>query len=337
MTIMTRRKAIATMGGALGMLLAACSTEAPVSDTAAEAADGAIRITYVDISASEVTSAQGSAMKAYAEANGAELTVEYFDQNVSTEQALIENAIQAGVSALIVHSQGAEDCVDALNAAVDAGIPVLLYQTDVPNVRYTVMYTEDGYESGQMEGRMAAAWAQENLVDKGIPVVVASGTYSVSPFAAERSQGARDAFLEAIPDARLVGTYEAAYKEEGLEVGENLLISDPDTNVFLGVNDQSAAGVMEAFQAAGHTQDVGLFGIDGTDQGMYDIARGTLFKGTVAIPYAQVGEDLVQAALDLCTGTSAYEPGGQTIEYWESAAIDESNVEDYRDIWGHLE
>ena len=136
---------------------------------------------------------------------------------------------------------------------------------------------------------------------------------------------------------RLVGVYEAAYKEEGLEVGENLLVSDPDTNVFLGVNDQSAAGVMEAFQAAGHTQDVGLFGIDGTDQGMYDVARGTLFKGTVAIPYAQVGEDLVQAALDICAGTSTYEPGSQTIEYWESAMIDESNVEDYRDIWGHLE
>ena len=339
MSNITRRQLIATATGSLVMLVTtACSTNAPKSDEPEQGGTGKRpKIIYIDIAASEVTSGTGNAMKAYADERGADLTVEYFDQNVATEQSLIENAVQGGVSALIVHNQGGEDCVDALNAAVDAGIPLVLYQTDIPGVRYTVMFTENGYETGQKEGQLAAAWAQENLVDKDIPVVVASGTYSVSPFAVQRSDGALDEFLAAIPDAKVVGTYEAAYKEEGITVGENLLISDPDVNVFLGVNDQSSAGVMEAFQAAGHTENVGLFGMDGTDEAMYDVARGSLFKGTVAIPYIQVGEDLVQAALDLINGTSAYEPESQTIEYWEPAIIDESNVDEYRDFWGHLE
>lgn len=331
---------VAAMTAALGA--SGCSTTAPVSDSSAStsgaAANTGLKMQAILISsASQVTAGQGNAMAAYAKERGINFNVEYYDQNIATEANLIENAVQAGVNVLIIHNQSEGDCVDAINAAVDAGVTVLLYATDVPEARYTLLYTEDSRAAGEKMGEMAAAWAKDSLVAKGYPVVCALGTYSVTPIAVNRCEGAKEKLLEAIPDAQIVGTYEMAYKEEGLEVGENLLQSHPDTNLVLAINDQSAAGVMEAFRAAGKSDDeVGMFGIDGTDEGMYNIASGTMFKGTVAIPTNEVGELLVQAGLDLQDNPDKYPAGGQTVINWESTPIDASNVDEFKDIWGHL-
>lgn len=344
MSCITRRTFVASsLAAAASIALAGCTTEAPDAvsgkDGNGGAADGErLKMEAILVSsASQTTAGQAKAMSDFAAENNIDFNVEYYDQNIATEASLIENAAQAGVKVLIILNQSPGDCVDAMNAAVDAGVTILLYATEVPDARYTLLYTEDAYSAGQMEGQMAAEWAQANLVDKGEKVVCALGTYSVTPIAVDRSNGAKDALLEAIPDAEIVGPFEMAYKEEGLEVGENLLQSHPETNLVMGCNDQSACGVMEAFAAAGRTPDqVGMFGVDGTDEGMYYIATDTMFKGTVAIPVNEVGVELVQVGIDLQGDPDLYPAGGQTIKNWESVPVTKSNVEDYRDLWEHL-
>lgn len=337
-----RRTFVATsLGAAAAIALSACSSSSTSGSSAGSssaAANADIKMQAILISSSsQVTAGQGNAMTAYAEAAGVDFSVSYYDQNIATEATLIENAVSAGVDVLIVHNQSEGDCVDNINAAVEAGVVVLMYATEVPEAEYTLLYTEDAYEAGQKEGEMAAAWAEENLVAAGQSVICAMGTYSVTQIAVDRGLGAQDKLLELIPDAEIVGTYEMAYKEEGLEVGENLLQSNPDVNLVLAINDQSGCGVMEAFVAAGKSADeCGIFGIDGTDEGMYYIATDSMFKGTVAIPTNEVGELLVQAGIDIMNGESDYEVAGQTVETWESTAIDASNVNDYEDIWGYL-
>lgn len=338
MRAITRRDFVASsLLAAAAFALSGCTTSSPVGSSA-DSGSGRLRMEAILISSSsQVTAGQGNAMSEYAKERGVDFSVQYYDQNIATQASLIENAVQRKVDVLIVHNQSEGDCVDAINAAVDAGVTVLLYATDVPQAKYTLLYTEDAYQAGAKMGEMAAAWAQENLIAKGKPVICAVGTYSVTPIAVDRGRGAQDKLLELIPDAEIVGTYEMAYKEEGLNIGENLLQSHPDTNLVLGINDQSACGVMEAFKAAGRTADeVGMFGVDGTDEGMFYIASDTMFKGTVAIPTNEVGELLVQAGIDLQSDPDLYPAEGQTVISWESTPIDKTNVYDYEDIWGHL-
>lgn len=338
MRAITRRDFVASsLLAAAAFALSGCTTSSPVGSSA-DSGSGRLRMEAILISSSsQVTAGQGNAMSEYAKERGVDFSVQYYDQNIATQASLIENAVQRKVDVLIVHNQSEGDCVDAINAAVDAGVTVLLYATDVPQAKYTLLYTEDAYQAGAKMGEMAAAWAQENLIAKGKPVICAVGTYSVTPIAVDRGRGAQDKLLELIPDAEIVGTYEMAYKEEGLNIGENLLQSHPDTNLVLGINDQSACGVMEAFKAAGRTADeVGMFGVDGTDEGMFYIASDTMFKGTVAIPTNEVGELLVQAGIDLQSDPDLYPAESQTVISWESTPIDKTNVYDYEDIWGHL-
>lgn len=286
-------------------------------------------------SSSQVTAAQGNAMTAYAKDNGIDFTVEYYDQNISTEATMIENAVAAGVDVLIVHNQSEGDCIEPINKAIDAGVEVILYATDIPEVDYTYLFTEDAYALGKQMGKMAGEWANENLVAKGEPVIAAVGTYSVTPIAVDRNRGIVDALTEVCPEAEVVGTYEMAYKEEGLVAGENILQSHPDVNLVIGINDQSACGVYEAFKAAGLSdKNIGMFGIDGTDEACYYISQDTLFKGVLYISANEVGEQMVQYGIDIMKNGAP--DSAKNVVYWDAQEITKSNVEDYKGNWGHL-
>lgn len=325
---------------ALSIALAACSTEAPVTNEKKEdvLVEDEIKMKAILISsASQVTAAQGNAMQEYAGEAGIDFSVEYYEQNVATEATMIENAVTAGVDVLIIHNQSEGDCVDAINAAVEAGVVVLLYATDIPDAEYTYLITENAYDLGKAAGKMAGEWANEKLVSNNEPVIAAIGTYSVTPIAVDRSNGIKDALLETCPQVEIVGTYEMAYKEEGLEVGENILQGHPDVNLVVGINDQSACGVYEAFEAAGLTdKNIGMFGIDGSDEAMYYIAQDTLMKGTYYISGNDVGVQLVQKGIELMENGGA-KAGEKEVEYWTPQKVTIENVEDYKDIWGMLD
>ncbi len=332
-------KRIIAGGMALTMsaALAACSSKAPVEDEKETGAKEQLKMEAILISSSsQVTTGQGNAMKEYAEEQGIDFSVEYYDQNIATEANLIENAVTSGVDVLIVHNQSEGDCVDAINAAVEQGVTVLLYATDIPDANYTYLITEDAYELGKETGRMAGEWANENLVANGEDVIAAVGTYSVTPIAVDRSNGIKDGLAEVCPDAEIVGTYEMAYKEEGLEVGENILQAHSDVNLVVGINDQSTCGVYEAFKAAGlENNNIGMFGIDGTDEAMYYIANNTMFKGTYYISANDVGIQLVQKGIELMENGGA-KGGEKEVDYWAPQKITIDNVEDYKEIWESL-
>lgn len=286
-------------------------------------------------SSSQVTAGQGKTMEEYAKEKGIDFSVSFYDQNIATEAQLIENAVTSGVECLILHNQSEGDCIDAINAAVDAGVTVVLFATDIPKAKYSYLITENAYDVGVAAGKMAGEWANENLIANGKKVVAAFGNYSVTQIAVDRSNGFKDGLKSVCPVYEDVGTYEMAYQEEGLKVGENLLQSHPDVNLVCAINDQSGFGVMEALKAAGrNANDVGVFGIDGTDQGMYYIATDTMFKGTYAIPTNDAGRQLIDKGLELLDNGGG--KGEQTVEYWESTKITKENVNDFKEIWGYL-
>lgn len=320
-----------------------CSTKAPIensptvegdTETAKDLKDLKVAVILIS-SASQVTANQGNAIKAHVESLGAQCTLEYFEQNPATQANMIENAIAAGVDILLVQNQSAGDCVAEITKAYEAGITVLIYGDDVPDAKYTYLFAENSYDLGYQLGSMAAAWANENLVAKGEPVVAALGNYSVSPIAVYRHDGFLAALEELVPDIEIVGTYEMAYKQEGITAGENILQAHPDVNLVVGVNDQSVAGVYEVFVAAGlENENIGIFGLDGTDEALYFISQNTMFKGTMSIDPGKVSAELV----DMGIAKVLNDPSAPTekIHYWDGVEINYSNINDYKDKWGPL-
>lgn len=352
-------KKLTAMGLCMGLLfgMTACSTNPPAGDKKTEdtntdenapaeidedsAASAGKKVEDLKIgtilisSSSQITASQGNAIKEHAESLGAECTLEYFDQNVATQANLIENAITAGVDILLVQNQSEGDCITELNKAAEAGITVVMYGDVVDDVNYTYHFAEDSKALGYEIGKVAAEWANENLVEKDIPVIAALGNYSVSPVAYLRYEGAREAIEEFCPEAEIVGSYEMAYKEEGLEAGENILQAHPDVNLVVGINDQSVCGVYDAFNAAGKADDnIGMFGIDGMAEFEYLIAMDTVVKATLDIDPVEVGRQMVDYAIAKATGDPNAEK--EKTVYWEGTLIDQNNIQDYKDKWSEF-
>ena len=339
---LSRRTAVAALASLPVLALAACTTEQPGASAgsaqgSAAAAEPKISTILIS-SSSQVTAAQGNAIQALADELGVECTVQYYDQDVATEASMIENAVTSGANILIIQPQSASDCQAEIQAAYDAGVIVMIYGTKVEGADYTYFFGEDGHALGRQIGAEAAEWAREHIIDAGGAVTVAFGTYSISPeLAGSRYEGAREALLEELPDIEVVDPpFEAAYKEEGLDAGENILQSHPEVNLVIGCNDQSVIGVYEAFLAGGkdNSESVGMFGVDGTVEAMVLIAQDTMFKETVGIDASAVGQEMVRVGIAALTGEGELPEERDT--FWEGTIICAENIEDYRDQWEEL-
>jgi ribose transport system substrate-binding protein len=328
----------------LFMSLPACSMETPITggtDTDSRSERPIKPVEEIKIatilisSSSQVTAAQGNAIKEHAEELGAQCTLEYYDQNPAIQANMIENAITAGVDILILQNQSAGDCVAEINKAYEAGIIILLYGDAVTGAEYAYLFTEDAYALGHQMGTLAAIWANENLVANNKPVIAAVGNYSVTPIAANRNAGIVDALNELCPDVVIADTYEMAYKEEGLVAGENILQAHPNVNLVVGINDQSVCGVYEAFVAAGlENENIGMFGIDGTAEAMFFISKNTMFKGVLDIDPNTVGRNMVDLGIARVTGDSS--ASTEVLQYWDGVEVTHANINDFKYKWGEL-
>lgn len=347
---MKRMKLRAGLLAALLILsLSACTTTPPTTDAATPpatpAADGTspaandnsdILVTAIMLSASsQVSTAQGNAIKAYAEAQGARCDLLYHELSVATQVGMIENAITNGTDVLIMQNQSEGDCTTEITKATEAGIAVILFCEDAPDAEYAHLYSEDPYALGYQIGSMAARWANEELLAKGEPVVAAVGNASVSAIGTKRNQGIVAALTELCPEATIADVYDMGYKEEGIAVGENILQAHPEVNLVVGVNDQSVCGVYETFVAAGlQDKNIGLFGIDGTAEAEYLISKDTIFKGVLDINSIRVSEEMVQCGIDIVNGSPDV-PKDKVI-YWSGEEVTFDNIENYKDKWGYL-
>lgn len=334
-----KKKIFTLISAVMISILTACSTTVPVPDSVAVLEGGETKsvedlkiVTILISSGASTTTSMGNAIKEHAESLGAECTLQYYEQNVSIQMNMIENAIMSGADVLIMQNQSAGDCADEINRAVESGMTVVLYGDASDDISYTYRFTEDSTALGRQMGKMAADWANKKLTVKGEPVVAAVGNYSVTPIAANRNKGIVEALEEFCPDIVIADTYEMAYKEEGIEVGENILQAHPDVNLVVGINDGSVCGVYEAFLAAGKTEDIGMFGIDGTAEAEYLISQNTMMKGILDIDPNEVGKQMVEYGIARATGdASAPEPG---IVYWKGKEVTQDNINDFEEKWG---
>lgn len=278
---------------------------------------------------STVTSDCAAGMKEYADANNVNLTVMYYENNISTYITMIENAVASGADAIIVQNTSSEDALDALTAAAaKEGLIVCCYDVEVP-IEYDYCFTADNYELGRAVGEMAADWANANLVANGKNVICGIGDYSVSPIAHARFEGICDALKEGCPEAEIAITAEMAFPLDGIEAGENFLQAHPDMNIVCGINDQSVCGVYETFIAAGKKDElIGMFSIDGIAEALYNIYKGDIYGGCVDQDQVTVGKQMVQYCAELLRGAEGA-AAREKIQYFPRVKVTAENVNDY--------
>ena len=235
---------------------------------------------------------------------GVNLIVQAAEREVDVEKQMqiIENLIQAKVSALCVTPSGSREIVPAIDKANRAGIPVVIVDTRVDakalaesKGKIASFIGSDNYEGGKLAGEFIA----QRLGGKG-KVVVLEGIPGHET-GDSRLRGFRDA-IKATPGIEIVASQTANWeRDQGFNVFQNILQSHPEVQAVFACSDLMALGALEAIAAAKKTGQIVVVGFDASAEAQQAVQQGTM-HATVAQSPSTMGALAVENAYRLLKG-----------------------------------
>ena len=299
---------------ALVMLLslAACGQTAPAAEAPAAASEAAPAAASAadDIEVAVVLKTLASEYWGYVktgcDAAAADLGVKVTvvgpgaESDIEGQVAMIEQQIGAGCDAIVCAPNDAAAATGALQAAIDANIPVLAVDTNVGIAGQTSFVGTSNVEAAKEGG----LWAAEQLGGAGNAVIIYGQEGD------NTSNMRREGYEAACAEAGL--TVLASLSGQNTTDGatktmEDLISSYGDEiDVVFCHNDDTAIGAMNACKSAG-ISDIIIVGFDGNKSAVDLIIAGELVKATVAQQPYQMGYQVVKAAFDAIQGKAVEE------------------------------
>ena len=208
------------------------------------------------------------------------------------EIAAIQSMITQGVDAIAITPTSPAVAGD-LQKAVDAGIPVILIDNDIPDWDgKTAVVATDNYAGGQLAG----TWLAENLPE-GATLAVLQGVLG-NPSLDDRVTG----MLETLGDAATVvaTTPTDCDQTKGLDAGQDILTANPELTAIYAACGPPLLGAIEAIKSAGRDGLITV-GFDASPDEVAAIVAGTQTASVAQFP-AKMGSLGVQAAFDAAQG-----------------------------------
>jgi ribose transport system substrate-binding protein len=144
------------------------------------------------------------------------------------QKEILESFITQRVDGIAISALNGDFLTDTINRAVDAGIPVVTWDSDAPRSRRVAFYGVDDFESGRIMGQQAI----KLLGGKGkVAVITSVGATNLQ----RRLEGLREA-LSAAPGIEIVEAYDI--KEDAVRCAEIIATGSrryPDLGAWLSV------------------------------------------------------------------------------------------------------
>ena len=241
---------------------------------------------------------------------GVDIRFSSADDDSRRQMQQIRQFMADGVDLLVVSPNQTHTITPAVEAAFDAGVPVILFDRKIDSDKYTAFIGADNVEIGHIMGLQVA----EMLGGKGC-VVEIPGLEGSSP-ADDRHKGFARA-MAGFPHIKLLtAPYGGWLEEGGFRAMSSLLAEGVRPDAVFGQNDRMAIG---ARKAMGEPADIPFFGVDALpNAGLEDVMEGRL---TASYLYPTRGDLVMELALNILTG-KPYERDNLL----ESALVDVHNA-----------
>ena len=215
-------------------------------------------------------------MRAAAEKAGATLLVANAQGQVDTEAAMVDDFVSRGVNAIVISALNADASVPALKRAVDAGIKLVDYNSQINSPIMTSFVGVNNTELGALMGRFTANYVKTNMQGKAKIALLTVPKY-------EPGRQRRDGFVAEIskePGIQIVAEQEGMLPEPAANTLETILQAHPDVDLVWTANE---GGVVGAISAKRETKSpIKIFGTDMSLQ----VARALLQPGSDVIAIA---------------------------------------------------
>ena len=215
-------------------------------------------------------------------------------QENSKQIADIENFVQMGVDLIITSPNEATPLTNAVSAAYDAGIPVILLDRKIDGDKYTQFIGADNVDMGRIAGEYVA----DTLLPDGGKVCEIKGLEGTSG-GIDRDNGFREG-IKKNDKIEIVAVNNADWlREKAITVAEEMLQTNDEIDLFLALNDPMAEGAYIAAKNAGKEGDILFVGFDGLptpDGGIRSVMDGRLSMTQV---YPTGGTEAIESAYQL--------------------------------------
>jgi ribose transport system substrate-binding protein len=212
-----------------------------------------------------------------AEALGVSVEYRGATQIDANEQiTVLEQVIAKKPAGIAISAIEPKALVQTIDKAVDAGIPVVLFDSDAPSSKAYSFLGTDNYNAGAIAARQMA-----DFIGRRGQVAVVTRPNQLN--LQERVQGFRETMLKEFPDIKIVAVKDGKADQLASERAANELLAEyPDLAGVFVTEANGGIGVGSAVKAAGKVRQVRVIGFD-TDKGTLDMVK----EGTLAATLAQ--------------------------------------------------
>ena len=220
------------------------------------------------------------------------------EENYEAQNEMIRAAIMGQAQAIIFSAIDYNGNAEAINEAIEAGIPVIVIDSDVNCEEVSCRIMTDNYLAGRMAGEQA-------LENNPGPLTVGIVNYDInSANGQQREQGFCDAVNESgrvtdIYTVNCVSTRESAY-----EGTMQLLTEHPDINTVAALNELMSLGSGYAVRDLGVADTVDIYAFDSNVISVGMLETGEIEGLIVQNPYA-MGYLGVETAYRLINGLAS--------------------------------
>ncbi len=227
--------------------------------------------------------------------DGPESEEDYVSQN-----EMIERAVAEGAEVLVFSAVDFDGNADAINAAADQGVKIVVIDSDVNSDQVSYRIGTDNYEAGRMAG---SAILNTGLDEIKVGIV----NYDInSANGQQREAGlrevlAQDARVEIVAAINVIST-----TEDAMAGTEEMIAEHPEINVIATFNEWTSLGVGYTIQDLDLGDEIYVVAFDSNVVNVGMLETGEVDALIVQNPYA-MGYLGVEYAYNLLNGISAAE------------------------------
>jgi ABC-type sugar transport system substrate-binding protein len=190
------------------------------------------------------------------------------DWDVPAQINTIEEVIGTRPTGLLIN--GTDPAIaQVINKAVEAGIPTVVYDSNIPNANHDAFLGTDWYAIGTMQGEEMA-----KLIN-GKGKIAYMGILGMSNMEAGFS-GLLDV-MKRFPEIEIVGKYNSkASVEEAARIAADLIAAHPDIAGICGFDGPSGPGISMAVKEAGKAGIIKITTVDGEPEHLQLVKEGTI-------------------------------------------------------------
>ncbi|WP_298750158.1 sugar ABC transporter substrate-binding protein [uncultured Serinicoccus sp.] len=253
-----------------------------------------------------------------------DITLDVFDgqANDEIENTQIENAIANNYDAIIVQANNGEAQRPYIQQSVDADIVTITTNPRVDDIEGASSVDASPYDQGAGVAELAVEEIPENA-----RVVVLNGPGG-NFHSTERRNAWEEVFFAERPDVEIVAEDIANWnKDEALTLMEDWVLANGEIDAIISMNDNMAAGALEAVRGDSAYDDILAYGVDGTPEATLLIEDG-LMTATTLQDASELAELNMSTVHDLLTGAE-----DEVNVDIGNPVITQDNVQEYIDLY----